>query len=564
MKKHKIFSALALAVAAAFTTSCADDFLSTSPITQKTDISYYTNVEEAEEALVGCYDGLQLMSANCMGMFLAPEMSSDECLGGSGTNDGSGYPDLNQFNDNWSYNQNLFEGDWTNTYKALNRINTLISKIDQITGWESDQQKNELLAEAKFLRAFCYFYLVRVFGTCPLLDKPTSEIVESASYQEIYSLIFEDLKFASANGSEDASAARFGHANQWAAKALLGRAYLYYKGYYGEEPSGCSKNDAIEAIDEIVTSGKFALQNPYTLWPGSAQYKNAVDNKNWVMAYDASSSVAYAGETNPDFIFSLRHTHLGNYKGNTESCKWIDDISIRNLDKANKANKTYGYQKGWGICTVSKYFVESFKSDDTRKDAYIIDCKSELGDDITNSTIGSDVQEYTGYHIKKYLVLAEPTDPSAYAVVTANPDADFQIGNSQDYVLIRYADVLLMQSELLEITDGMNQVHENATGVADYYTTYTKEDLFQERAWELCFEGIRYWDMLRYDGLKGNFAYAVSQFKSEEVYNGATVKATINYQTDNLVKHKGLFPIPTNQIALSNGAVKQNDGWASN
>lgn len=561
MKKHKIFSALAIAVAAIFTTGCAEDFLSTSPITKKTDVSYYTTEAEAQEALVGCYDGLQLMSANCMGLYLAPEMSSDECLGGSGTNDGSGYPDLNQFNDNWSYNQNLFEADWLNTYKTLNRINTLLSKIDLITSWSSEEVKNNIVGEAKFLRAYCYFYLVRIFGTCPLLEEPSSEIVANATYNEIYRLIFDDLKDAASKASEDASASRYGHANKWAAKALLGRAYLYYSGYYGEEPVNCSKADAIAAIDDIVNSGNYSLQNPYTLWPASAQYKNAVENKNWVLAYDASSQYQYAGETNPDFIFSIRHTHLGNYNGNTESCNWIDDISLRNLDKGSKANKIYGYQKGWGICPVSKYFVSSFNQGDLRLDASIVDCANELGDAVDNSVIGSDVQEFTGYHIKKYMVLAEPTDPTAYAVVTANPDCDFQIGNSQDYVQIRYADVLLMQSELNENVTGMNLVHENATGEAGYYSTYSKEDLFQERAWELCFEGIRYWDMLRYDGIKGNFAYAVSKFKSEDVYNGAAKKATITYQTDNFVKHQGLFPIPTNQISLSNGVVKQNAGW---
>lgn len=559
MKKHKILSVMALTAATILSAGCAEDFLSTSPLTQKTDVSYYTTPSEALEALTGCYDGLQLMSANCMGLYLAPEMTSDECLGGSGTNDGSGYPDLNTFTDNWSYNQNLFESDWKNTYKTLNRINTLISKIDQITGWKSDAEKNEVLAEAKFLRSFCYFYLVRIFGTCPLLDKPTSETVPNASYTEIYSLIFEDLKYASENGSEDASAAKFGHANKWAAKALLGRAYLYFSGYYGEEPAGCSKAEATAAIDDVVKSGKFALQNPYTLWPGASQYKNSQENSNWVMAYDAASNYAYAGEANPDFIFSIRHTYLGNYNGNTESCNWIDDISIRNLDKASKANKTYGYQKGWGICTVSKHFYDSFESGDLRREASILDCKAELGDDVTNSVVGSDVQEYTGYHIKKYLVLADKTDPTAYAVVTANPDCDFQIGNSQDYVQIRYADVLLMQSELHENTDGWNEVRKNA-GLSEV-SAFDKEKLFLERAHELCFEGIRYWDMLRFDGIKGNFAYAVNCFKSEDVYNGAAKKATVNYNTANLVKHKGLFPIPTNQIALSNGAVSQNDGW---
>lgn len=559
----KIYKYMAISMAAVVLGGCAEDFLNTEPLTKKTDVSYYTTPAEAQEALTGCYDGLQLMSANCMGLYLAPEMSSDECLGGSGTNDGSGYPDLNQFNDNWSYNQNLFEPDWKNTYKALNRINTLICKIDQIQGWSSDADKNSILSEARFLRAFCYFYLVRIFGTCPLLDKPTSETVPNATYQDIYALIFSDLKYAAENGSDDASADNYGHANKWAAKALLGRAYLYYSGYYGEEPTGCSKADATAAIDDVVVSGKYALQNPFVLWPGASQYKNGKDNADWTLAYDASSASAYAGEANPDFIFAIRHSYLGNYNGNTDGPNWIDDISIRNLDKASKANKTYGYQKGWGICTVSKYFFNSFAANDMRKESSIIDCATELGDNIANSTVGSDVQEYTGYHIKKYLVVADKSDPSAYAVVSANPDCDFQIGNSQDYVQIRYADVLLMQSELHENTDGMNQVHENATGVANFYGSYDKAKLFQERAWELCFEGVRYWDMLRYDGLKGNFAYAASCFKSEDVYNGAAVPATVNYNTANLIKHKGLFPIPTNQIALSNGAVSQNDGWVN-
>ncbi|MCR5454095.1 MAG: RagB/SusD family nutrient uptake outer membrane protein [Bacteroidales bacterium] len=555
MKNTKYIPLLAVAALSVLNSGCADDFLTTSPITQKTDETYYLNESEADAALVGCYDALQLIEANGLNMYLVPEMQGPHCLGGSGTNDGDGYPAINDFRDNPSYTQNLFEGDWTKTYVCLNRVNTLLQKLDNIQ--TSDENKLAIEAEGKFIRAFCYYYLVQTFGQCVLLTEPTSANLPCSTADEIYAQIFSDLKFAAANGSEDASKERYGHANKYAAEGLLARAYLFYSGYYGKEPAGCTKDEAKAAVKDIISSGKYALQdNPYKLWPLAAQYKNVAEGGKFQDAY-GDGDYAYAGEANNEFIFAIRFSCTGNYAGSTDGPSWIDDISIRGAQDKNM--QKYGYQKGWGICTVSSVFANSFEAKDMRRDASIIDLKSELGDTPENSTYGSDTQQYTGYHIKKYGVIADQTDPSLYASVVANPDGDFQITNYQDHVILRYADVLLMDSELNENTDGINEVRKRAG--LDKIESYSKDALFDERGHELCFEGIFYYDMLRYSSDLSYVTTLFAKYEGETVYNGKGVADVQSYETSNLIKHKGLCPIPENQITLSGGTLTQNDGW---
>lgn len=559
--KRKYISAVAIAAMSLLSTGCAEDFLSTSPITSKTDVSYYLKSAEFNEALVGAYDAIQRLEANGFGLYMSPEMMSDECLGGSGSGDGAGYPNLNAFIQDNAYTENLWEEDWVQAYKVINRVNTIISKIDQAE-WKNEAEKNGILSEAKTIRAFTYLHLVRTFGQCVLLEIPSQENKPCSDYKAVYDLIFKDLKDAATNGSDDASPSRYGHANKYVAEALLGRAYLFYTGYYGEEPAGCTKADAKAAIDDIVSSGKFALQdNPFKLWPSSARYKAVADGKKFQDAHTAGNDYSYAGETNNEFIFSIRHTELGNYNGSCESANWICNISVRTSGSATKNMQKYGYFGGWGINTVSSKFVNSFESGDLRKEASVVDIVKELGGDVKGDDYGADTQEYTGYCVKKYMILGDVEDPSKAGCVVANPDTDFMIGNPQDNVVIRYADVLLMQSELNESVDGINAVRKRAglEGIA----SYSKEALFNERWHELCFEGQRWFDMLRYDGIKDNFAYAVKCFndiEGEEVYSGKVAKK-MTYDVTNFLKHKGLCPIPLNQITISGGVIEQNDGW---
>jgi len=131
---------------------------------------------------------------------------------------------------------------------------------------------------------------------------------------------------------------------------------------------------------------------------------------------------------------------------------------------------------------------------------------------------------------------------------------DFQISQCQDYVIIRYADVLLMHSELTETADGLNQVQSRANAST---TPYTQENLRNERNLEFAFEGIRYWDLLRY-GLD----YAADQI--EKSFTDVNLKNSDNLPTfnrENFLAKKGLLQIPANQITISGGVLKQNPGW---
>ena len=123
-------------------------------------------------------------------------------------------------------------------------------------------------------------------------------------------------------------------------------------------------------------------------------------------------------------------------------------------------------------------------------------------------------------------------------------------------MVIRYADILLMLSELTEDAKYMNEVRErvNLPSIA-----YSVEALREERKYELAFEGIRYWDLLRYDHTLQYAANAVSF--SGTVAEGAKATVTKTIDGQRLIDCRGLSQIPNTQIGLSNGVLKQNPGW---
>ncbi|MFT3751448.1 MAG: RagB/SusD family nutrient uptake outer membrane protein [Paludibacter sp.] len=162
----------------------------------------------------------------------------------------------------------------------------------------------------------------------------------------------------------------------------------------------------------------------------------------------------------------------------------------------------------------------------------------------------NDVREFTGLYPKKYICLGNGTQN----IYTAQ-GLQFQINQYTDFTVIRYADVLLMLSELTGNAKYMNEVRARVGLTA---VPYSVDALRKERKHELAFEGIRYWDLLRYDYTLNYAANAVTY--TGTVKNGkATGTKTIDGAK--LKACKGLSQIPNNQITLSNNVLKQNDGW---
>src|SRR5882672_7065111 len=118
--------------------ACGDSFLDTEPVTSLTDANFYKTPEDAYKALVGCYDGLQVVWASGISLPVAAEVFSDDGFGGTGNSDGYGYQMMDEFDkDRSPSDQNLFNDNWAAYYKAVYRCNVLIGKLDQID-WSAD------------------------------------------------------------------------------------------------------------------------------------------------------------------------------------------------------------------------------------------------------------------------------------------------------------------------------------------------------------------------------------------------------------------------------------------
>ncbi len=215
------------------------------------------------------------------------------------------------------------------------------------------------------------------------------------------------------------------------------------------------------------------------------------------------------------------------------------------------------YLKGWGAATVCPSFKQKYAAGDTRLTASIIDIVGEgvnSSSDYANSV--KDWREYTGYCVKKYSPIGFRNGNSASK---EDGSADFQIANSQNWVIMRYADVLLMVAELGGVPSktaqaALDDVRSRA-GLPSVPATL--DNVLNERALELAFEGIRYWDLLR----QGIDKTAAAISASAGPVKTAGVDATVTYDPAKIIATKGLCQIPLNQITLSNGVLKQNAGW---
>ena len=259
--KHILLTS-ALVVSALAFTSC-EDFFDTSSKKDLNTETAYSNLESAEMALVGCYDGWQrTISDEGVGMYLLAEFASEQAFAGLGLSDAKNNNVIDQFNLGIapSYND-IFNVDWQNYYKAIFRCNQLIVQEDNID-WAGDiKAQGRVMGEAHAIRGILYFDLVRMFGDVPLLTAPSEENIPRSPASDVYQLIFEDFKYAIEHIPADAypldnNDTNDGRITKYAAEALMARAYLYHTGYYGAEHPSCTKAEAVAAINDVVQKWK--------------------------------------------------------------------------------------------------------------------------------------------------------------------------------------------------------------------------------------------------------------------------------------------------------------------
>lgn len=538
-------------------TSCTDSFLDVESKTESSTGTFYKTENDAYRALIGCYDGWrQTSSAPDKGFYMGSEAMSAECFGATGNGDGRGYQAIDRFNISQSpADLNLYEGDWKNYYAGVYRCNELITREEQIEWKETGSKRGTYMGECRTIRALLYFDMVRLWGNIPLFTEPVNENRAPSDAKDVFAVIFEDLKYAVENIPADAypkanSASNDGHVTKYAAEALLARAYLFYTGYYGSEPEGVTKAEALAAVEDVIASKEFSLVGEFkNLWPAASAGVAEIGDTKTLYG-------TYAGNGNSETILAMKFTSSQDYNGNNDGNRWQVMVGMRSLNSAP-------YGKGWGGLTVNPAFVDEFKSGDTRRSASIIDLEAEGITALKEfSASYSDQREYTGYAVKKYSPLCYADGTSASK---EDGSGDFQIANHQDYVIIRYADVLLMAAELgsPQAQNYFDQVRKRAytsggTLSANYsQVSATKENIMQERRLEFAFESINYWDLLR-QGI--DYAASKLALAGTKVYSGGNADV-VTISADDIRTTKGLSQIPYNQITLSNGVLKQNAGW---
>lgn len=290
MKTIKIFLVLLITF---FQTGCSDDFLNTEPLTEKTEPFFFKTQLDAYQALVGCYAGFlnyDNTSYSWWAEYTAAEILGDDGVAGSaiGINLEADAVDRFDINVNPS-SLNIYKAHYNAAWVAINRMNTLLSKLDEIdwtnmTGGEN-LTREMAEGEAKVLRAYIYFCMVRRHGNIPLITENTEDPgkEQQADPSAIYIQILQDLKDASTllNKGSYSPSTSTGRMSEWAAKALAARVYLFATGYFGksnqEIPLGVgrgsvdkvglitkingvlSENEIKVYLNDIINNGGFSL-----------------------------------------------------------------------------------------------------------------------------------------------------------------------------------------------------------------------------------------------------------------------------------------------------------------
>ncbi|WP_192346117.1 RagB/SusD family nutrient uptake outer membrane protein [Algoriphagus sp. Y33] len=492
----KKISLAALLVSAA---GCAD-FLDESDKSNFTLDSYFTKPEHAKSVVNSIYESLQpIMSSGFGG---GPWMMVEFATGLADTELGQAQnslfvKDLVNNSDN-EYGQTI----WTSFYKGIANANIAIARIPEITMDETEKQK--LIGEAKYLRAYYYFNLVRIFGNIPLTLEPidlTSEglFAPPAATEDVYNQIVSDLQDAEDSGlpMRDAS----GRVSLGAVKSLLSSVYLTMAGYPLQKGSGHYSLAAAKS-KEVIDSGEFSLFTSYDELHDPSM-KNLGEN-----------------------IF------MAQFAAYILPSSWQVSIIPYNRGISNYSAETGGI-------FAQEEFVKSYETGDKRTSEKAFYYTSySLRDDRTQTL------ELGDYYIYKHFDEVAQTNTTS---------------SGMNWPILRFAEVLLIFAEASNEADGPNGEAYNAVNkirdraelapLSGLSKEALREAIWREKFHELSYENKTWFDMVR---IRKGFNVKTLEFEDyvgHQFVYGPTLK-----------ERELLFPIPTAEIRNNKNLV-QNPGY---
>ncbi len=466
-------------------------FLDEQPTAHQSSSNYYTTSEDAVRAVTDAY---RMLKDQAYGGYSPSSfgdiMADDANKGGGGASDQELIQQLKLFtakSDNgYVYNA------WRDNYKGVYLANLVLQKVPPIQ--MDDALKTRVLGEAKFLRAYYYLHLVRLFGRIPLISEPIDDGNYNVPQSEEPAVLafIEDNARAAINAlplqSQQASSDR-GRATKGAAQALLLETYMWQKKWTQAQQLG----------DSIINSNEYSLTADVT--------------KIWTLE----------GEFNSESIFELNYENIpGKNTGN-----------LLNLFDAPR--NTWGY----GFVVPSQSLVSEFEPGDPRLKATVIFNNQVMPDGTTVNTGTSE----TGYWNRKYWLPTNQIPTNNGGGAGDGPTNDRIFGLAQ--VMLWTAEAAFHNGETVHATKLVNDIRARARTsggntdmtILPQRISVTLNDIYHEMRVETALgEHRRFYELVR----TGRAAALLPNFK-----------VGINEHV----------AIPLNEIQLSGGVLKQNNGY---
>ena len=580
---------LAAAAALAFSLASCESFLDTTNYWSKDSSNFPANATDAEQMLAGIYNILNFGadgSSALTNYFVWSMAASDDALGGGGQNDQR----MQAFDLMLNFGNDLFNTQYVNRYTGIARANAAIEALPNC----GVAELNQFMGEAFFMRAWYYYELASMFGNipCPVTSKadPTQPQI---SGEALWGQIIEDCKIA-ADIMPAKQSIGDGHVDKYCAEALLGRVYLFVSGFYNlpditlpayeneaigvniAEGTKITKSEVGAYITDCVNNSGYTLVDDFhNIWAYTNRCSIEEPGNPW--AGKGYKWVEDDGARNPEAMFVVKFNTQPSW---STTVGYANEMAlfmgVRGQDSIGGATMPFG--TGWGMCPANPSLVDDWKTiepNDPRLDASVVSI-----DKWPNYIIGTNgdtfIQE-TGYYQTKNMPVIAPKGDGTYWATFSNAmfpglnwesgaEDDFQRNSINDMIMIRFAEVLLMDAEINGNQASFDRVRARA-GLPS--KPINDENIRNERRWELAFEGVRYNDLRRYGE-----AYAVAALNKQEgvkVWNNGVLET--NYASkynggygERYKATQGFAPLPGPQIDLSAGAGEeyrytQNPGW---
>lgn len=481
--------------------SCADDFTDNPRLDGQDLDTYFLEEANVEKAVIGVYDLMQFNYAkDWSSVFLVKLLPGDDAgAGGSGPTDQPQLHDIDDYNTLSSSNVSI-TSNWDLFYRTIALTNLIIENVQ-----DSDlSNKDRVVSEVKFFRAWCHFELTTMFGDIPLrVSVPSSAEdfpIAKSPRADVYAQIEADLLDAISFLPERSAIADNFRVSKGTAQALMGKVLVFQEKY----------SESLPYFQSVITNPSHDLEaSPEDVW-----------NIDHEFGIESLLEIGYVSTTARDW---------GNlaWGGRNESNLHIQLMGPRgdgifDLTGTELIN-------GWGFNLPSSKLVDAFDAaGDVNRKAATVMSEADLiaggGAVDPTAATGGVIEDYEGAIRIKYATKTE--DTSTEGVPELNYSTNFRV--------FRYAEVLLLAAEAYNKSSQdalarieLNKVR-NRAGLSDIDSAISGNDLFEaivdEKFLELAHEGQRFWDLVRWG-------------------KAATELAGTGYTSKN-----DLFPIPITEI----------------